>query len=206
MWLQHEFPYRKHFDRNKCIFIHIPKAAGTSVLAALGKKGEKGRDHVSWQTYKKADSKKFNNYFKFSFVRNPYDRAFSAYHYILKGGNQGPEDSRVAASLAKYRGFDDFVENGLWQGAFRSHLLFHSQSSFIMSADDRLMVDFLGHFETLDQDFKIVAEKLGIDSSIAHRNKGDVRCRVAQESMASATREKLAILYAQDFANFGYPS
>ncbi len=63
------------------------------------------------------------------------------------------------------------------------------------------MVDFLGHFETLDKDFQQVANKLGISSEIAHRNKGSVE---AGAGMTAATREKLAILYAQDFVNFGY--
>lgn len=204
MWVKQGFPYRKHFVRNKCIFIHIPKAAGTSVLAALGKKNEKGRDHVTWQTYKKASTRRFNEYFKFSFVRNPYSRALSAYQYILRGGNQGAEDIQSSASLAQYKDFDDFVERGLWKGAFRSHLLFHPQSLFIMDADDRLMVDYLGYFETLEEDFKVVAERLGIDSPIAHRNKGKESHGFTQEAMRPATREKLAILYAQDFANFGY--
>ncbi|MDA5562758.1 sulfotransferase family 2 domain-containing protein [Cobetia sp. MMG027] len=206
MWLQHEFPYRKHFDRNKCIFIHIPKAAGTSVLAALGKKGEKGRDHVSWQTYKKADSKKFNNYFKFSFVRNPYDRALSAYNYILFGGNQGERDRIVAKVINEYADFNDFVERGLWKGVFRSHLLFLPQSSFVMDANDILMVDFLGHFETLEKDFKYVADQLGLNCGITHHNRGRLTSSESEDmaEMSQETREKLSVLYAQDFMNFGY--
>ena len=102
MWRSNDFPYRKHFTRNKCIFIHIPKAAGTSVLAALGKTKEKGRDHVSWQVYKKASSRKFARYYKFTFVRNPYDRALSAYRYILSGGNQGKQDLAIAKEMAEY--------------------------------------------------------------------------------------------------------
>ena len=201
MWRSNDFPYRKHFTRNKCIFIHIPKAAGTSVLAALGKTKEKGRDHISWQVYKKASSRKFARYYKFTFVRNPYDRALSAYRYILSGGNQGKQDLAIAKEVAEYSDFDDFVARGLWQGAFRSHLLFLPQSSFVMDGNETLMVDFLGHFETLDKDFQQVANKLGISGEIAHRNKGSVE---AGAGMTAATREKLAILYAQDFVNFGY--
>jgi len=201
MWCCERFPYRRHLVKNKCIFIHIPKVAGTSILAALGKQKDKGRDHVSWQSYKKSDKKRFSSYYKFSFVRNPYDRALSAYRYILSGGNQGKQDLAIAKEMAEYSDFDDFVARGLWQGAFRSHLLFLSQSSFVMDGNETLMVDFLGHFETLDKDFKQVANKLGISSEIAHRNKGSVE---AGAGMTAATREKLAILYAQDFVNFGY--
>ncbi|WP_024952450.1 sulfotransferase family 2 domain-containing protein [Cobetia crustatorum] len=204
MWQRNDFPYRKHFVQNKCIFIHIPKAAGTSVLAALGKKKEKGRDHISWQTYKKASNRKFKTYFKFSFVRNPYDRAHSAYRYILSGGNQGAQDLAVAKEIENYSDFDDFVEQALWKGTFRSHLLFLPQSNFIMDANETLMVDFLGYFETLEQDFKQVADALGIESQIAHRNKSSSTAPVQGAGMTQATREKLAILYAQDFVNFGY--
>ncbi|WP_158774349.1 sulfotransferase family 2 domain-containing protein [Cobetia sp. L2A1] len=204
MWRRKDFPYRKHFVKHKCIFVHIPKAAGTSVLAALGKTQEKGRDHISWQTYKKCSSRKFNAYFKFSFVRNPYDRALSAYRYILSGGNQGAQDLSVAQEIAQYSSFDDFVERALWKGAFRSHLLFLPQSSFIMDANEVLMVDFLGYFETLEEDFKFIAETLGIESQVAHHNKGNTPASAGNVDMATSTREKLAIMYAQDFVNFGY--
>lgn len=204
MWKSNSYPYRKYMNKNKCIFIHIPKAAGTSVIASLGKRKGKGRDHTSWLTYKKADSKKFKRYYKFSFVRNPYDRALSAYHYIASGGNQGAQDVATGKTILQYTDFDDFVEKALWKGAFRSHLLFLPQSSFIMDANEVLMMDFLGRFETLEQDFKQVAEALGIDSQIAHHNKGYSTASMEGAGMTQATREKLAILYAQDFVNFGY--
>ena len=69
------------------IFIHIPKVAGTSILSMLGKKYT-GRDHLPWYVYYTANPVYFQNAFKFSFVRNPWDRTFSAYRYLLAGGNQ----------------------------------------------------------------------------------------------------------------------
>lgn len=34
------FPYRDYLDRHRCIFIHVPRAAGTSILQAMGKRDE----------------------------------------------------------------------------------------------------------------------------------------------------------------------
>lgn len=77
----------KPFDLYRCIFVHIPKAAGISMSRALF--GNFAGNHKSVETYQRIFSKKeFNSYFKFTFVRNPWDRLFSAYIYLKRGGDE----------------------------------------------------------------------------------------------------------------------
>ena len=73
----------KVFDKKKCIFFHIPKTAGISLVKALF--GDLDWGHRDVKYYRNVfNKKKFDSYFKFTFVRNPYDRLFSAYSFLKK--------------------------------------------------------------------------------------------------------------------------
>ena len=78
--------------KHKCIFVHCHKCAGETIeLAVLGKadrgiggdhyKGSREK-HFSVNRYiKKYGENMWNNYFTFSFVRNPWDRVISWIRY-----------------------------------------------------------------------------------------------------------------------------
>ena len=69
---------------HKCIFIHIIKTAGTSIRESLGNDKEQIEFscHSSAKSIKKrALEATWENYFKFSFVRNPWDKMVSQWWY-----------------------------------------------------------------------------------------------------------------------------
>ncbi|MFI8622634.1 sulfotransferase family 2 domain-containing protein [Marinomonas sp. NPDC078689] len=200
---RYRFPYRKYQDRTKCIFIHIPKAAGTSVLQALGKEGVEGRDHLPWLVYKKANAKKFETYFKFAFVRDPLDRAYSAYEYLVKGGNQ-THDLVTADKLKTFSGFEDFVINGLGKGLYRNHVMFLPQSFFIINNDNELAVDFVGKFECIEQDFARVKKTLGLTVDLTHENKGKQSKDLSAIRNNEQVMSVMFTLYAQDYLLLDY--
>ena len=65
----------------KCIFTHVNKCGGSTIDAVFNGKG----GHKLALNYKRMYPKKFDSYFKFSFVRNPWDKMVSFYHYHKKG-------------------------------------------------------------------------------------------------------------------------
>ncbi len=71
--LRKELYIRDYFDESKCIFVHIPKSAGTSVKNALFP-NTKGPGHRMAMDYYLENPKKYEEYFVFAFVRNPFDR------------------------------------------------------------------------------------------------------------------------------------
>jgi len=93
-------------DFFKIVFIHIPKTGGTSIEKVFWPlsfmKSEKnlfggfindyenkyqtgGLQHLKWyQIFQEIGDRKFNDYYKFSIVRNPYDKAVSQYEYLKK--------------------------------------------------------------------------------------------------------------------------
>jgi hypothetical protein len=200
----HGFPYRPHLRKNRCIFIHIPKTGGTSILRALGKEGESGRDHLPWYVYQKADRHRFRSYFKFSFVRNPWTRAHSAYRYLAKGGN-GTCDLPLSGSInARFTDFEDFVVNGLGQGLYRNHYLFLPQSDFVIGPDGEPVVDFVGRFERIGEDFQEVQGRLGLKTMLPQLNAIGGARDVLDAYRSQRSIEVIADLYRQDSRIFGY--
>src|SRR5690625_2614056 len=71
------------FDQYHSIFVHIPKTAGVSVAHSLFE--IKTAYHVRVSKYQIIFSQdEYNQYFKFAFVRNPWDRLVSAYRFLKK--------------------------------------------------------------------------------------------------------------------------
>ena len=71
------------WKKNKCIFIHVPKAAGVSVNCSIY-----GRPlgHFYAQDVKKFYPRMFESLYVFGVVRHPVDRLYSAYHFARQGG------------------------------------------------------------------------------------------------------------------------
>src|SRR6056297_1571221 len=93
----------------QCIFLHVPKAAGTSLRKSIY--GSKSY-HIPAVRYKSVDEIKFDEYFKFCFVRNPYDRLLSAYEYLkirCHSDMSSPDHRWAASNLTIHRDFEDFV-------------------------------------------------------------------------------------------------
>ena len=177
--------------KDNFIFIHIPKCAGNSVIEKVGLSGQPpGHLPIS-----KFPLKSRQNYFKFTFVRNPWDRFVSAYFYLKKGGNgSAPQDLRSQTQIGKYKSFTDFVKNDnffkMWH--------FKPLSFYI---DDEM--DFIGKLENLQEDFNIICDKIGIPrQELPHRNKSSHKHYT--EYYDDETKEIVAEKYAKDIEYFGY--
>jgi hypothetical protein len=190
------------FDRLRCIFVHIPKCAGTAVTARLF-----GRDTGHW---KLADfrllytPREFRDYYKFAFVRNPWDRLVSSFHFLRDGGLNEADQVWGRANLARFADFDDFVLNGLPDWRIRRYMHFIPQSRFVTLPGRRgPQVDFVGKMENLAHDFKVVADRLGCDPVLEVRNKGN---RNADYHPYYSLRTKAVVerYYREDIKMFGY--
>jgi len=161
---------RPYFDDNKCIFVHVPKVAGTSMKNILFP-NTKGPGHKLAMDYYLDDPEKFEKYFVFAFVRNPYDRLVSAYNHLMQGG-KNPTDIRFRDQyLTAYEDFTDFVVRGLNKPETTSYYHFIQQHYYVVNFEGEIMVDFIGYFENVEEDFNKVAQKLGVDVALPHKNK-----------------------------------
>ncbi len=168
-------------SKHKTIFIHIPKVAGQSIetmfLNDLGldwksrhslllrkkKPKEKGpsrlahlraRDYVEFGYIDQVD---FDEYFKFSFVRNPYSRTYSYYRYL---------------GYANIMKFKDFVQEILRKKIDNNHFFFLSQSEYLYDKDGKKLVDFVGKLETIEDDINEVIKRANLRvKELPHVNK-----------------------------------
>lgn len=196
------YPYRRYMCKHNCIFIHIPKAAGTSVLHALsGSTKHIQRDHCSAFNFKSADKRRFDRSFKFAFVRHPVDRLLSVHRYLLSGGN-GTNNTRLSKLInSEYSQFDDFVLGYLDTMRLHTEVLFRPQFSFLCNEYYEVMVDFVGKYEKINQDFEVIANKLNLNATLPKSNVS----KVSNTSDVSAkVREKITNLYSKDFELFDY--
>lgn len=194
------FPYSPYMDKHKCIFIHIPRTGGTSIRAALGAP-PRGRAHLPWYIYQKANPDKFRAYFKFAFVRHPETRILSAFNYLRRGGN-GRSDSKAAKCINEYRGFNEFVKSALEHGPFLYHELFCPQWYFLFDYDGELKVNFLGYSESFSSDSATVLDKLGLGEKIDQTNQSYESGR--EYTINSDTIKLLREIYRLDYQLLGY--
>ena len=189
---------------HKFIFLHIPKTAGTSMLEALSEylhlsSPAKFRyGHPKLEEYFDSFNDKYNleEYFIFSFCRNPFDRLVSAFNYIQGGGvNRFDERLRDDLGLQNLE-FKEFALNLLNQD-LPEH--FMPQVNFFAGRN----LNFVGKFENIQQDFDIVCDKIGIPrQKLPHRNKRNHKHYT--EYYDDETRQIVAEKYAKDIEYFGY--
>jgi len=146
---------------------------------------------------------KFEKYFVFAFVRNPYDRLVSAYNYLMQGGKGGRADMQFRDQyLTAYEDFTDFVVRGLNKPEAASQWHLMQQHYYVVNFEGEIMVDFIGHFENIEEDFSKVAQKLGVDLALPHRNKS---VRDAYQGCYTEETRKIAYeYYKKDFELLGY--
>ena len=88
------------FDKYKTIFIHIPRNAGCSVCHELREEGNHASNFETIAEIRKKSPKAVLSYYKWTIVRNPWDRELSLYHYALD--NNIVKDSSVVATIDKF--------------------------------------------------------------------------------------------------------
>lgn len=195
------FPYRAYMKKKKCIFIHIPKCAGTSVRKALGASSAT-RDHIDAKIYLKANPTRFGRYYKFTFVRNPWDRLVSVYEY-WKGGGNGTTDLYYQKLVRKLGSFENFVLCFLDEDVLYANLLLRPQYLFIYDYKNELMVDYVGRFETLQSSYAVVADSLRIDRQLDVANKSN-RMAFKDYYRSVEVKSRVASLYKKDLTLLGY--
>lgn len=135
--------------KHKCIFLHVPKTGGTSIRDAVFGSNLRG-NHMSWEQAKEAYTQYWDDYFKFTFVRNPWDRVYSIFSYYQMGMKITSVKNGVIPD-----NFKIFIGR---HDEYLSRLgLAYNQTDFI--GDE---MDFIGRFENLNSDYFKICKRLSI--------------------------------------------
>jgi chondroitin 4-sulfotransferase 11 len=147
---------------------------------------------------------KEKTYFKFTFVRNPFDRLVSCYvSKFINDRKFGKFDLEYSSngSITPDMTFDGFVKAVSAIPDYLADSHFKSQQYLIYRQNRRTRLDFIGRFEDLDKQYQLLAERFGL-APLPHYNvtdKGDWREYYTPE-LLEMVRER----YKKDIEVFGY--
>jgi hypothetical protein len=195
----------RDFKSMGCVFIHVPRAAGMSICQALF--GHSAGGHRTAREYNHIFGEKFSSYYRFSFVRNPYARLVSAYEYLSRGGHPAWPKNRAFGDeiIGAHENFQSFVVEWLRPEKTQWPLPhFYPQTHFLM-LDDQLAVDFLGHVETIGEDFASVCRHLNEDADLPAMNTTpDDRPPLRAYYNSDTIIQRVQEVYQLDFERLGY--
>ncbi|MEJ2458374.1 MAG: sulfotransferase family 2 domain-containing protein, partial [Novosphingobium sp.] len=172
-------------------FIHIPKAAGTSVSIALF--GHQVGHATIMERYAQ-DYASTRDYFKFTFVRDPLARAISAFKFLQAGG-MTPRDKAYSKRLQGLT----FTEFAPRLAEFQDIEHFRPQHSFICSPYRRVLVDYVGRMESMPESFAYVTRTIGFEGELPQLNVGSKKDPVDER-----TSQIVRDFYNQDCVLFDY--
>jgi hypothetical protein len=210
--------------RYQFLFVHIAKTAGTSVRAALER--VRRRDPYYWLMFPchrlshltghrlgtkfprhaKAIAAKemlpkefYDSLFKFAFVRNPWDLQVSSFHHIRR---ERPH---------YLQGRDDFESFLRWKLDPSRRYQYHidtsieRQSDYVIDLHGNLILDFVGRYERLQDDFAEACRCIGIACpALPHRRQATDRERDYRAYYSDETAELVAAHFQPDIERFGY--
>ncbi len=189
------------FDKHAAIFVHIPKCAGISLNNTLF--GNLAGGHRTFDDYLTVfEAESIISYFKFTIVRNPWDRLVSAYFFLKKGGFNQRDKAWFDKELGHYDDFEEFVKKWLSRENIWRFEHFRPQSHYIFDKYNKISMDFVGFFENLNEDFNYIAEKVGVSQRLPRYNVG--KHQNYQDYYTKETMEIVSHVYEKDIKLFGY--
>ncbi len=210
---------------HKFIFFHVAKVAGLSIRKALKDyvqepekfkvrrppktlNGKPNPLYAMWDAFmthitakdakKELPEKTYSNFYKFAFVRNPWDWQVSMYHFILK--ETGHVNHDIVKSMAGFEEYLTWVINTQKNPYAKGATQF--QKDMVIDQKGKIIVDFVGKYENLTHDFQHVCQILNIETSLPSINRSVHR---DYKSYYNSTTKKMVEEYFKaDIELFAY--
>ena len=178
------------------IFIHINKTAGTSIGNAIGmpiKHHQTAREVIAM-----IGKDKWNKAYRFTLVRNPWDKVVSHYEYRRKRNKTEVASRGISFSewVKKTYGPE---KDPLY---YNNPKAFQPQVEWLKDDEGNVSIDFIGKFETINEDFEQIKIAIGLEAELPHLNaskRADYHSYYDDE-----TQEIVANWFREDIEAFGY--
>jgi chondroitin 4-sulfotransferase 11 len=176
------------------VFVHINKTGGSSIEKALQLPFQ---HRTARELHRALGDRRWKDRFSFAFVRNPWDKVASHYHFRVKTGQTGLSRDPVP--------FNDWVRLTYRERAlpyYDQPKMFLPPYDWITDERGHVLVNYIGRFEHLENDFREVCTRLGRDVTLPHLKKSsreDYRRYFNDEAV-----EIVARWFERDIVMFGY--
>lgn len=220
--------------RYRYLFVNVPKVACTTIRKLL-----LDAEHGEVRPYAEREELHYNEFlpflniqqvgnvktfvtrpdiFKFCFVRNPYTRLLSGYldKIVRKKDQRNP----ILRQLGLFHqpevelSFAQFVQAVVDLPVM--HQDQHWRVQYYQTCQAGIKYDFIGRFESLEQDLRAVAQQIGIGAFIQEDTFGNTATKAVGQHHATGAAEQLSSYYTpalqemvyqkyrEDFDCFGY--
>ena len=200
--------------KHRFIFFAVPKTATHAIRQALREHMGEGdweqqvlfgrqalpipelaklqHGHISAQQLRPhIDPDQWDGYFKFGFVRNPFDRYVSTCFFLNR---QNPAFADQAVP---------FMKRALDIPRFRGRVLVQPQVRQLAGEDGKIALDYVGRYESLQHSYDHICETIGIQSTdLARKNTSEHKSYT--EYYDDDLKDKVASFYTTDLDEFGY--
>ena len=151
-----------------------------------------GHGHISVQQIKPyIDAAQWASYFKFGFVRNPFDRFVSICFFLQR---DNPDFARSARR---------FMKQAIERERFRQRVLVLPQYRLLTDADERISLNFVGRYESIQDSYDRICGQLGIPSTDLPR-KNPSKHKPWREYYDDELAARVGEFYAGDLRAFDY--
>jgi len=200
--------------KHKFIFFAIPKTGTHAVRFALRPYfGAEDEEHVSLfhqsrlniPAFKNRENGHFrpdeiksfispeiwNTYFKFCFIRNPFDRFVSAVFFKNSIIQLQPQ-------LA-----NDYLNKMIDKDPAEFGLHYQPQIPFLVDDQNEIVMDFIGRTENMQSDFDFICTKIGLPKITLER-KNISKHEYYKQYYTSELKEKVGKVYKEDIERLNY--
>ncbi len=185
------------------------KVAQTTITNTNGNKVKKEYFSVDTGTKARRLSKEEEGYYKFTFVRNPFERLYSCYRSKIKADKQkfnkkyGDFDFYLFGYLKKDRSFENFVDRVLKVPYWLADRHFKPQA-YLIYKDNQLPLDFIGRLENIKEEFEPIRNRFDLDQ-LPHLNDSSMGEDDWRDAYTKSVVTKVARYYRQDL-ELWYPN
>ncbi len=223
--------------KHKFIFMKTRKTAGTSIQTALtdicgpddiissdidtvGRNEDKscwdGHPHPHlWDVRNLVGEEIFNSYFKFAFIRNPFDVSVSRFYWNINGkGQKGYELTKDGfnewikeyTSSSIFHKAEYYAINMAYPFLFSDNFVNNDHSMIDCNLRGRAFdLDYVGRYENLVDDFKDICSVLKLGEIELPNKKGGMRKKKSYKDMyTDESVVKVANAFSTDLDLLGY--
>tara|TARA_B100000131_G_C17994675_1_gene564007 strand:- start:136 stop:789 length:654 start_codon:yes stop_codon:yes gene_type:complete len=185
----------------KVLYFHLPKTGGSSIAELLRSNNmddrvltnKRGINEEKVVYFKKVLSD-WEQYYKFTFIRDKFDLLISLYNYDrqLNGEYSLPKDVTFEQFIKEHVG----VRDPLYTTRIDQYYLTH--------VNNHCMFDFIGRFENYNEDLNIVCEKLGIENTQIRANVGNYDRSRKDEYYTEELKQIVRDKFPDEIKTFGW--
>ncbi len=192
-------------EAHRAIFVHIPKTAGTSVLSALGVPPVFDT-HAPSRAYARAYPDLYRTAYKFAFVRNPWDRFASSFHF-MKHGTEWDMQQEWARRHIGDQSFAEFtyrLRNPMFRATVLAERFFWPQMFWLTGNGHSPGIDETFRFEDIDAATRKLCDRFGITPPTTTPHLRKVEKADFRELYDGPMIDIVAKIYRQDIAALDY--